>query len=63
MQNDLTKELSTNLIDYIEKRISEQKFESKWLTNHNDELRIDLGYVAEWWFKCMKPELEEVFND
>ncbi len=50
------------VIDYIENRLSEQPYEGRWVTLEGKEIGADLGYVQEWWNNCMKPELEEVFN-
>lgn len=51
MQNDI------NIITYIDKRLQEQPHESIWITNNNQEISIDLGYVQQWWDACMKPEI------
>ena len=51
MQNDI------NIITYIDKRLQEQPYQSIWITNDNQNISIDLGYVQQWWNTCMKPEL------
>ena len=50
MQNDI--------IEYIEKRLSEQKYSSQWVKLDGDTIPADMDYVLEWWNNCMKPELE-----
>ena len=50
------------LIDYIDSRIDQQQFESRWISDQGERITADVGYGSEWWENCMKPELLRKFG-
>lgn len=49
------------LINYISNRINENPYEGSWINDHNERISVDVGYVYDWWFTSMRPELLRKF--
>ena len=56
MQNNI------NIIDYIDKRLLEQKYAGTWITKDKQEVSIDLEQVSLWWNEYMKSELIKIIE-
>lgn len=51
-----------NTINYIDTAFEEQSVgSSTWYDELDREYIEDVGYAAQWWDECMKPQLERVF--
>lgn len=51
------------IIDYIDRAIDERPHGSSfWVDELGRRFTTDVGYAAEWWDECMKPELLRVFG-
>lgn len=50
------------IIDYIDSRIDQQLYEGSWINDEGERITTDVGYGAEWWENCMKPELLRKFG-
>lgn len=49
------------LINYISNRINENPYEGSWINDRDERIVADVGYVYDWWFTCMRPELLRKF--
>ena len=52
------------IISYIDRAINERDHGSViWKDENGGRHTTDVGYAAEWWEDCMKPELLRVFGE
>lgn len=52
------------IIAYIDRAIDERDHGSViWRDENGGRFTTDVGYAAEWWACCMKPELLRVFGE
>lgn len=52
------------IVAYIDRAIDERPHtDSIWKDERGERYTADVGYAAEWWETCMKPELLRVFGE
>ena len=52
-----------DFIEYVNTRLNQNPYEGAWINDKGDSISVDVGYVYEWWYVCMAPELMRKFGE